>query len=323
MKSYFRAMHLPVATVATVVMILAGVMSTPATAAEQHYLDLSTPQRILTEPQAWEGDQQPHTLSVVELNRGGYKYWGWYGLNMGRGIGLARSNDLVHWTKYDGNPVWKNARWASVLKGSDPAHPEVLYFAITRNYDTPTSYIVLAKSTDGVHLSEVATLVKPVTGQRNQNPNLFHDPASGNFFLTFYRGNDRNHFEIVSKSASSIQGLAGAPGKVLMRSTTTVAAPTLLYVPGAGAGGSNIYFLATEIYPERYASETTGWEVKVFYSDNPDGTFRPVADNPVQTGGRACLFQFIFNGTYYGYQSHLDRTTDQWEMEVITASVGK
>jgi hypothetical protein len=321
MKSYFGAMHRPVAAAAAIVMVLAGVISAQAAAADQHYLDLSTPQQILTQPQAWEGDQQPHTLSVVELDRGGYKYWGWYGLNMGRGIGLARSNDLVHWTKYDRNPVWKNARWASVLKGADPAHPDLLYFAITRDYDTPTSHIVLAKSTDGVQLSEVATLVKPVTDQRNQNPNLFHDPVSGNFFLTFYRGNDQNHFEIVSKSAPTIQGLADAPEKVLMRSTTTVAAPTLLYVPGAGADGSNLYYLATEIYPERYVSEATGWEVKVFYSDSPDGTFRPVVGNPVQAGGRACLFQFIFNGTYYGYQSHLNRTTDQWEMEVITAPI--
>lgn len=323
MKANFGAVRIPVAAAAAVVMAVGGAMPVPATAAEQHYLNLSAPQRILTQPQAWEGDQQPHTLSVIELDRDGFKYWGWYGLNMGRGIGLARSNDLIHWTKYDGNPVWKNARWASVLKGADPAHPDLLYFAITRNYDTPTSHIVLATSTDGVHLKEVATLVKPVNAQRNQNPNLFHDPVSGKFFLTFYRGNDQNHFEIVSKSSPMIQGLAGAAEKVLMRSTTTVAAPTLLYVPGAGTDGSNLYYLATEIYPQRYVSKTTVWEVKVFYSDKPNGTFRPVADNPVQTGGRACLFQFTFNGTYYGYQSHLNRATDKWDMEVITAPLPK
>ena len=41
-------------------------------------------------------------------------------------VGLARSNDLVHWSKYEHNPLWLNARWPSVLpdadKATDPAH---------------------------------------------------------------------------------------------------------------------------------------------------------------------------------------------------------
>jgi hypothetical protein len=296
-----------------------GVTVAPAAAAQQAYLQLSAPRKILEVPQAWEGDQQPHTLSVVELDRDGYRYWGWYGLNNGRGVGLARSNALVHWTKYGKNPLWLKARWASVLKGADPAHPDVLYFAVTRDYDTPTSHIVLARSVDGIHLDEVGALVEPVAGQRNQNPNLFRDPVSGRYFLTFYRGNDRDHFEIVSKSADRIDALGGAPEKMVMRTTATIAAPTLLYVPNAGAGGRGGYFLATEIYPDRYDAGTIGWQVKVFHSDRPDGGFQPVAGNPVQAGGRACLFQFVFDGTYYGFQSHLDDATGLWEMEVLTA----
>src|ERR1700704_315250 len=93
------------------------------------YLRLSEPQVIDLSPQQWEGDQQPHTLSVLEMNRGGYKYWGWFGLNNGRGMGLARSNDLIHWINYEKNPLWLNARWPSVLKGADPKHPDTLYFA--------------------------------------------------------------------------------------------------------------------------------------------------------------------------------------------------
>ncbi len=326
MKTSFRSMLFSVVAAAAIVLGLASpalagtALAVPAPVL-QNYLHLSAPQKILDQAQPWEGDQQPHTLSVVQLDRDGYKYWGWYGLNQGRGMGLARSNDLIHWTKYDANPLWKNARWPSVLKGADPAHPDILYFAITRDYDTLTSHIVLAKSIDGVHLSEVGNLIKPVTGQRNQNPNLFHDPLSGKFFLTFYRGNDQDHFEIISKSARSILGLAIAPEKVLMRTTQTIAAPTLLYVPNADAGNKGIYYLATEVYPGRYATEKAGWQVKVFSSDKPDGHFRPVAGNPVQSGERACLFQFIFHDKYYGYQSHLDHATDKWEMEVLTAPV--
>src|SRR5271169_971015 len=89
-------------------------------AAAVPYLKLTAPQRVLPEAQAWEGDQFPHTLSVLELKRGGFRYWGWYGLNEGRGIGLARSNDLVNWTKYERNPLWTNARWPTVLEKADP-----------------------------------------------------------------------------------------------------------------------------------------------------------------------------------------------------------
>src|SRR5215470_19263834 len=160
-------------------LMFAGVCFVHALVAQQKqplsvpYLNLSTPQRILPDAQPWEGDQFPHTLSVLELRRGGFRYWGWYGLNEGRGIGLARSNDLVYWTKYEQNPLWTNARWPTVLAKADPARKDLLYFAITRDYDTPGSSIVLASSKDGVHLTEEKVLVPKVADQRNQNPNLF------------------------------------------------------------------------------------------------------------------------------------------------------
>ena len=43
-----------------------------------------------------------------------------------------------------------------------------------------------------------------------------------------------------------------------------------------------------------------------------------VNGNPVQTGERACLFQHVFNGKFYGYQSRLDHATDKWQMEVLS-----
>ena len=300
---------------------LCGAALAQSAPAPVSYLNISAPQLILQTPQKWEGDQQPHTLSVVELNRLGHKYWGWYGLNNGRGTGLAFSNDLIHWKKFRHNPLWLNARWTSVLKGADPAHPDLLTFAITRDYDTPTSRIVLATSTDGIHLTEVKNLVQPVDHERNQNPNLTRDPVSGKFFLTYYRGNDDNYFDIVSKSADRVEDLDTAPEKLVMHSTETVASPSLLYVPKAGPDGKGLYYLSTEVYPGRYANGTQKgvWEVKVFYSDKPDSGFVPVAGNPVQTDERACLFQHIFDGKFYGYQSHLNHKTEMWEMEVLTA----
>jgi hypothetical protein len=283
------------------------------------YLKLSQPRRVLADAQKWEGNQFPHTLSVLELNRGGFRYWGWYGLNEGRGIGLARSNDLVHWMKYEQNPLWTNARWPSVLAKANPRHKDRLYFAITRDYDTPSSYIVLASSGDGIHLTEEKVLVPAVPNQRNQNPNLFRDPRSGRYYLTFYRGNDHDHFEIVSKSAQSILDLDKAREKVLMRAATTVAAPTLLYVKGVRSRNKGVYYLATEIYPHRYSSDPEGeWQVKVLAADSPDGDFQPVGGNPVEREQRACLFQHIFDRRFYGYQCHLE-PGDQWVLEEVEA----
>jgi hypothetical protein len=283
------------------------------------YLQFSTPRHVLPDAQPWEGDEFPHTLSVIELKRDGFRYWGWYGLNEGRGIGLARSNDLVNWTKYEKNPLWTNARWPSVLMNADPRHPKLLCFAITRDYDTPSSYIVLATSEDGIHLAQEKMLVQAVPNQRNQNPNLFRDPRSGRFYLTFYRGNDHDHFEIVSKSATQVNDLDKAPEKILIQSRETVAAPNLFYVrsvSGAKSKENGIYFLATEIYPHRYTDNPEGeWQVKVFAADSPDGDFQPVAGNPILRGQRACLFQHEFGHRFYGFDCHLD-SPDHWVLEL-------
>ncbi len=55
----------------------------------------------------------------------------------------------------------------------------------------------------------------------------------------------------------------------------------------------------------------------MFYGNTAEGPFLPAAGNPVQTGERACLFQHVFNGRFYGYQSHLDHATNKWQMEVL------
>jgi hypothetical protein len=276
------------------------------------YFNLEKPKEILSRHQRWEGDQFPHTLSVLEMNRDGFRYWGWYGLNDGRGVGLARSNDLVHWTKYRRNPLLTNARWPSVLAKASPNDPGMLYVAYTRDYDTPTSHIVLGATHDGVHFDVVKILVQPITNQRNQNPNLFHDPHTGRFYLTWYR--DNGHSEIMSRSADRVEDLDRAPEKILMSSDETIAAPTLLYWPPAGGSGREtrgVYYLATEIRPQEIE-----WQTKVFVGDSADGDFKPVSGNPVLRGGRACLFQHVFNDRFYGFICH-ELPQDEWALEVV------
>jgi hypothetical protein len=287
-------------------------------AAPVPYLTLTVPQVALPDAQPWEDKEYPHTMCVLEMKRDGFRYWGWYGLNEGKGIGLARSNDLVTWTKYEKNPLWTNARWPSVLEKADPKDKTLLYFAITRDYDMLSSHVVLATSHDGINLKEEKILVAGVPNQRNQNPNLFHDPVSDKFFLTFYRGNDNDHFEIISRSAAAVTDLDKAPDKVLLRSNETVAAPTLLYVKPKGKK-TGIYYMATEIYPHRYSDNPEGeWQVKVFYSNAPDGDFQPVAGDPIMRGQRACLFQQILHDRFYGFDCHMT-SPDKWVLEEVQA----
>jgi hypothetical protein len=168
----------------------------------------------------------------------------------------------------------------------------------------------------------VKGLVAGVPNQRNQNPNLFRDPRTGRFYLTFYRGNDKDHFEIISKSADSVIDLDKAPEKILLKSGTTIAAPTLLYLKDTAAASGNktgVYYLATEVYPHRYTDDPEGeWQVKIFAADSPDGDFQPVVGNPIMHGQRACLFQHIFNDRFYGYDCHLE-TPDHWVLEEVEA----
>ena len=305
------------------IIVFAGVVVTAQQQSSQPvpYLELTAPRHVLPGAQKWEKSEFPHTLSVLEVNRDGFRYWGWYGLNEGEGIGLARSNDLVNWSKYEKNPLWLNARWPTVLANADPKDKDLLYFAITRDYDTPSSHIVLATSRDGVHLTEVKVLVAGVPNQRNQNPHLFRDPRSCRFYLTFYRGNDKDHFEIISKSAAAIADLDKAPEKILMTSETTLAAPTLLYLKNAPDTKQNqaVYYMATEVYPHRYTDDPESeWQVKVFAAAAPDGNFQPVEGNPIMKGERACLFQHVFHQRFYGFDCHLD-STDHWELEEVEA----
>jgi hypothetical protein len=277
------------------------------------YFKLGKETEILSKHQRWEGEEAPHTLAVLEMNRNGFRYWGWYGLNDGGGIGLAHSNDLVHWTKYRKNPLLTNARWPSVLAKADPNDPELLYVAYTRDYDTPTSHIVLGSTRDGVHISVVKILVQPVTYQHNQNPNLFHDPRTGRFFLTWFRGCE--HWEIMSRSAARVEDLDQAPDKILLSSDETIAAPTLLYLPGSQGQNSGFYYLATEIRPQQRE-----WQTKVFVAKAADGDFKPLAQNPVLRDGRACLFQYVFQKRFYGYFCH-EVSDEEWTLKVVQASL--
>ncbi|MGA9811066.1 MAG: hypothetical protein WBQ56_25600, partial [Candidatus Sulfotelmatobacter sp.] len=69
--------------IAVTLFLLAAVI--PVVSQEQPqtvpYLKLTTPRHVRPDAQKWEGNEFPHTMSVLELKRDGFRYWGWYGLN--------------------------------------------------------------------------------------------------------------------------------------------------------------------------------------------------------------------------------------------------
>jgi hypothetical protein len=311
--------------------LLAAALPLAAAAAPRRAppLEFGAPTPLVAAPQPWEAGQYPHTLSILPLDRGGYRYWGWYGLNGGRGLGLARSNDLLHWDKDPGNPLLLDARWPSAVPGPDPGRPEI-YLAFTRNYDydlrtssagyavsLSTSYIVLGVSTDGAHVQVLKTLVPGAPGERRQNPNLFRDPRSGRYHLTYYRGNDKDRYEIVGRSAASPEELDAAADSVLLRSSWTLAAPALLYAPGPG-GAPGLYYLLTEVHG-RYKDGPSEWMVAAFAGPAPEGPFSTVA-LPLLTGERGCPFPFVAGGKVAAVLCRMtDARAQAWQLELAVA----
>ena len=120
--------------------------SVPAAGSGIPYLQLATPRHVMPDAQPWEAKEFPHTMTVLQLNRGGYRYWGWYGLNEGAGLVWLAATIWSPGQSTRRIRCGLNARWPTVLAEGRSKDPSYLYFAITRDYDTPSSHIVLATS---------------------------------------------------------------------------------------------------------------------------------------------------------------------------------
>src|SRR5262249_7055777 len=144
---------------------------------------LSASQTVMPKDKPWESSA-PHTLSVVEANQGGYRYWGYYGLQNGGNLGLAKSNDLRAWEK-NPDPLLEGTgyRWPSVQLLNN-----TFYMVHTVGYDTNVRYSVRRTSDDGTNWSEPVILVQaePATSE-NHNATLFLDPVTALFYVYWFR----------------------------------------------------------------------------------------------------------------------------------------
>lgn len=272
---------------------------------------------MVQETDVWHEGSAPHTLSVVKAPEtgafNGYEYYGYYGPQGSGYIGIAGSNDLLTWARFpynlpsdpgQDNPLFTGhgERWPSVYWDAGDSK---YYMVHTVNYGS--SYIVYRESSDGLSWTDPTTVVPYQTS--NQNPSLFHDPVSNNYFLYWLRFEGSNHL-LMYREAGTVAGLVEAEDHLLISSASVLAAPQVLYY-------DNTYFLSTEIIPAGI------WQVRMYAGTSPRGPFSVLPGNPVLADGCACLFQHLFDNKIYTY--YCKETTGTWtlDMRVVDPVTGR
>lgn len=276
---------------------------------ELSYYSLSQPQLILGKGPFHSFDHvRTHTLSVVELNKDGYRFWGYYtGQNDRKNntdIGLAYSNDLKTWDKDSSAPLLHNLRWATVVVVDG-----VINMFGTRDYGGDTR-IVRLTSEDGRNFRELETVVPAVKGEKHQNPFIFYDENNRLYRLYYFHlvGED-NRLE--EKHASSINQLAEAPANLVISDDENIfAAPSVFY-------RDEKYWLTAEML--RNVNGIKVWETLAYVSDNPTGGFEPVENHRILIDDDACYFPYIFDNELNGFYSH-KYPDETWEMFRTTHS---
>jgi hypothetical protein len=271
------------------------------------YFNLGKSNIVLSGDQSWElngsGWVGTHTLQVVDANFSGYRFWGYYS-HPWIGIGLAWSNDLIHWTKYKENPIISNGRWPSVvyLNGS-------FFMFYTFDYDKDSG-IKLATSKDGVHFMDQKIIVKPEVGKRNQNPFIFKNPEDGKFYLYYYHGENKPPWiwEIRVRVANNLSELDKSQDLLVYSSSKTLAAPSVVYWNGK-------YYLTCETY------EDDVWKTVAFYSDTPTSGFKECSNSPILSNDEACAMQYIINNTLVLFWSKLSGDKRTWDTRVAFSTI--
>jgi hypothetical protein len=266
----------------------------------------------------WDADKV-HTFSVVEANKDGYKYWAYYGLSYYatdpglRKAGIARSNDLIHWEKYSGNPIINNdCRWPTVVLVKS------VFYMFYAEYDANNdSRIVMVTSKDGINFDNKIEVVAREKGMQNQNPFIYYNKNDKNFYLAYYhgieKGDDHSKYyeSIVFKKSKNINKLNEAKPKTIMSSPHTLAAPSIAFY-------NNKYYLFAESWGGKNNSL---WVTLGFVSDKIDGKYKELSNSPVFADNDACAFQYVLDNELYVFYSHcLNLDKFNWELRMVKAT---
>lgn len=287
-------------------------------AQEKKYPKLSESQ-VIIEGDSGKWDQNKvHTLSVIDANREGYKYWGYYGLSYyggdpcNRKAGLIRSNDLIHWDKYEGNPIIKgDCRWPTVVL------VDSVFYMFYAEYDAENdSRIVMLSSKDGKDFKNKEVVVQREKGKQNQNPFIYFNKLDKHFYLTYYSGIEKGEnkskyvWTIKQKKNKVISKLKEATPKILLSSLSTLAAPSVTFF-------NNKYYLLVEALGPKWDNK---WVTLAYESNKIDGKYIELENNPVLFDNDACAFQYVLDNQLYVFYSHcLNLKQWDWELRMVKA----
>ncbi len=308
-----------------IILIFLVIFAATLHAQEIRYPSLSSSQVIMVgDSGKWDADKV-HTLSVLKVNKLGFKYWGYYGLSyyaIFGGLdtnllkaGLAMSNDLVHWKKYEGNPIINsNCRWPSVIKVGSTFY----MFSAAYDHVTNDSRIVMRKSKDGIHFGEEQIVVPADRGMQNQNPFIYFDRRDRHFYLFYYHGIEKsrdtswNNWNIFVRKSKKIEDLKYSNPVILLSARYTMAAPSIVFY-------KNKYFLTVEAWnPEKWGKK---WVTVAYVSDKIDGRYEPVSNNPILDDNDACAFQYLLDNHLHIFYSHcLDTAKSNWDLRMVKTS---
>ncbi|MHB8337070.1 MAG: hypothetical protein ACYDEE_06615 [Ignavibacteriaceae bacterium] len=284
-----------------------------------NYPELTKPIEIIHGDKGKWDENNTHTLTVLEVNKGGYKYWGYYGLNHYgnfaplRNAGLVRSNDLVHWVKYGNNPIIKgNCRWPTAVLAHNITY---IFFA---EYDTSNnSRIVMESSKDGIHFGNKIVVVPEEDGKQNQNPFIYYDKKDGNFYLVYYTGIERstepgvNNWNIALIKSKDIYKLKNAKPKILLSAKTIIASPSLAYF------NSKYYLLIEAKTDNKWDNK---WVTLAYQCNKINGSYTELDNNPILPDNDACAFQYVFNNQLYIFYSHsVNEEETNWVLNMVKA----
>jgi hypothetical protein len=289
---------------------------TPPKEKETLYPPLEAPQLIFKGTDGKWDAKKVHTISIVKANKGGYKYWGYYGLDYYydkaelRKGGLARSNDLINWEKVEEPVIKNNCRWPVCI--IDKKGVFNIFYA---EYTPKTiSRIVRVTSTDGIRFGAAEEIVPFEDGLQNQNPFIFYNQNNKTYYLFYYHGREQgdttdNHWDIMVKSAKDLNKIKSAKPNLIMTSKTTLAAPSVAYFNGK-------YHLLVEAFNE--ARWGQNWVTLSYTSSFIDKDYKEDANNPVLKNDDACAFQYVLdNNVYITYSHRMDMGNNDWLLNLV------
>ena len=318
----------------TVIFVITMLCSLSMLAQESNYPSISKSKTIIVGDSGKWDFNKTHTLSVVETNKEGYKYWGYYGLSYYGGdpslrkAGLAFSNDLVHWVKYEGNPIIPNdCRWPTVVLRNSVFN--MFYAEYDSNND---SRIVMLTSQDGKHFENKTVIVKKELGTQNQNPFIYFNQQDKKYYLFYYHGVERsndkplvgrqgvnkktkyikklkNFWQIRFIKSNSLEGLKKAKPVTLLTSNYTIASPSIAYYKGK-------YYLLIESIKEGLWDNK--WVTLAYESNKIDGKYKLLSNNPLLPNNDACAFQYVLDNQLFIFYSHcLNLVNWNWIIKMV------